>query len=99
MGAASFVLTHQSVVEESMPPEKLWNLGNLLLILSQIPFKKGGRMLGICLPQWGEVPGIPSLGNILTRDRITYLLVSFFCEPLCSGMCAYLNSARVTVAF
>ena len=41
----------------------------------------------------------PKLGNILTRDWITYLLVSFFYEQLCSCMCVYLNSARVTAVF
>ena len=56
-------------------------------------------MLGVCLPWWGEAPNVPSLGNVLIRDRITYLLVSLFCELLCSCACVYLNSARVTVAF
>ena len=56
-------------------------------------------MLGVCLPWWVEAPSIPSLGNILTRDQIIYLLLSFFCEPLHSCLCVYLNSARITVTF
>ena len=54
-------------------------------------------MLRVCPPWWREAPSIPSLGSVLTRDQITYLLVSFFCEPLHSCMCVYLNLARVTV--
>ena len=74
------------------------HLGNPLLIWSQIPIKDEGT-LGVCPPWWGEALSIPSLGDVLIGDRITYILVSLFCEPLCSCMCVYLNSARVTVVF
>ena len=65
------------------------NLGNLLFIWSWIPIKKDRGMLGVCLPWWGEAPSIPSVGNVLTRDQITYLLVSFFCEP-CALICVFI---------
>ena len=96
VGAHLFVLTHQSVVEElrcSLESRK--PIGDF----ESNSHQEGWRNAWSFLPWWGEAPSIPSLGNILAGDQITYLLVSFFCEPLHSCMCVYLNSARVTVMF
>ena len=61
-----------------------WNLGNPLSIASQNLIKKDKGML-LRLPfTVGRGTKCPKLGNILTRDQITYLLVIFLCEPLCS---------------
>ena len=80
-----------------MPPEMLAGIPKPVVDL-ELNSLQGGWRNTWSLPST-EAPSVPSLGNILTRDQITYLLVSFFCEPLHSCMCVYLNSAGVTVMF
>ena len=89
VGAYSFVSTHQCCGGVNASWDARWNLGNLLLILSLIPIKEDRGTLWSLPSKVGRGTKHPKLGNILTRDWITYLLVFLSFVSHCTLVCVF----------